>query len=114
MKRSILLASFFAFGLSQSSAVAQDLPAGPGKELVENICAACHGTDVITAQKNTAQGWKSIVDDMVSRGAGGTDDELKTIVEYLTKNFGKEAGSGDEKKASAEKKLRVKSDRVAF
>jgi len=98
MKRSILLVSFLGFGLAQSQAVAQDLPAGKGKELVENICAACHGVDVITSQKNTAQGWSSTVDDMVSRGAGGTEDELKTIVEYLTKNFGKE---GDDKKLSS-------------
>jgi competence ComEA-like helix-hairpin-helix protein len=66
---------------------AQDLPAGKGKELVENTCGSCHGLDVIVAQHATKDGWASIVDYMVSRGATGTPDEIKTIVEYLAKNF---------------------------
>jgi len=66
---------------------AQDLPAGKGKELVENSCGSCHGLDVVVAQHATKDGWASIVDYMVSRGATGTPDEIKTIVEYLAKNF---------------------------
>jgi competence ComEA-like helix-hairpin-helix protein len=66
---------------------AQDLPAGKGKELVENTCGSCHGLDVVVAQHATKDGWASIVDYMVSRGATGTPDEIKTIVEYLAKNF---------------------------
>jgi competence ComEA-like helix-hairpin-helix protein len=73
--------------MSLAIAQAQDLPAGKGKELVENTCGSCHGLDVVVAQHATKDGWSSIVDYMVSRGATGTPDEIKTIVEYLAKNF---------------------------
>jgi competence protein ComEA len=66
---------------------AQDLPPGKGKDLVENTCGSCHGLDVVVAQHATKDGWASIVDYMVSRGASGTPAELQTIVDYLAKNF---------------------------
>jgi competence ComEA-like helix-hairpin-helix protein len=85
MNRTALLIPFVAASLTLLQA--QDLPAGKGKELVENTCGSCHGLDVIVAQHATKDGWASIVDYMVSRGATGTPDEIKTIVEYLAKNF---------------------------
>jgi competence protein ComEA len=73
--------------VSSSIVQAQDLPAGKGKELVENTCGSCHGLDVVVAQHATKDGWSSIVDYMVSRGATGTPEEIATIVDYLSKNF---------------------------
>jgi mono/diheme cytochrome c family protein len=86
MKRVALLIPFVSVFLAQ----AQDLPAGKGKDLIEKICAECHGVDIIVSQRNTKDGWASIVDSMVARGAGGTKEELDTIVDYLAKNFGPE------------------------
>jgi competence ComEA-like helix-hairpin-helix protein len=83
MKRIAFIAPLLALSLAQ----AQDLPAGKGKDLVENSCGACHGLDVVVAQHATKDGWASIVDYMVSRGASGTPDEIQTIVDYLAKNF---------------------------
>jgi len=85
MNRALLLTPFLAASLAVAQA--QDLPAGKGKELVENTCGSCHGLDVVVAQHATKDGWSSIVDYMVSRGATGTPEEIKTIVEYLAKNF---------------------------
>jgi competence protein ComEA len=85
MNRTALLIPCIAVSLTLLQA--QDLPAGKGKELVENTCGSCHGLDVVVAQHATKDGWASIVDYMVSRGATGTPDEIKTIVEYLAKNF---------------------------
>jgi competence ComEA-like helix-hairpin-helix protein len=68
---------------------AQDLPEGKGKDLVEQACGACHGLEVITSQRATSKGWSSIVDNMIERGATATPDEIRTIVEYLAKNFAK-------------------------
>jgi competence protein ComEA len=73
--------------ISLGVAHAQDLPAGKGKDLVENTCGGCHGLDVVVAQHATHDGWASIVDYMVSRGATGTPAEIATIVDYLAKNF---------------------------
>ena len=85
MHRAALLIPFLA--ISVTVAQAQDLPAGKGKDLVENTCGSCHGLDVVVAQHATRDGWASIVDYMVSRGASGTPEEITTIVDYLAKNF---------------------------
>src|ERR1700733_4148125 len=87
MKRSTLAAiallSFFVPAI-----FAQDLPAGKGKDLVDQVCGACHGTDLIAAMRSTKEGWGYIVDDMVSRGATGSAEQIATIKEYLAKSFG--------------------------
>jgi competence protein ComEA len=85
MNRAAILIPFVAISLTVAQA--QDLPDGKGKDLVENTCGSCHGLDVVVAQHATKDGWSSIVDYMVSRGATGTPDELQTIVAYLAKNF---------------------------
>lgn len=85
MNRAALLIAFLATSLAVAQA--QDLPPGKGKDLTENTCGSCHGLDVVVSQHATKDGWQSIVDYMVSRGASGTPDELATIVNYLAKNF---------------------------
>ena len=84
MKLAALVLPLFLFSLAQ----AQDLPEGPGKKIVEDVCGACHGVDAVAAQRATRDGWESIVSDMVSRGASGSDADIKTIIDYLAKNFG--------------------------
>ena len=86
MHRAAFAIPFLALTLAQG----QDLPAGKGKDLLEKICADCHGLDIIVSQRTTKDGWASIVDSMVGRGASGTKEELDTIVDYLAKNFGPE------------------------
>ncbi|MDP9053647.1 MAG: helix-hairpin-helix domain-containing protein [Acidobacteriota bacterium] len=67
---------------------AQELPEGKGKGVVEQVCSACHGTDLISSRRATKEGWKDIIDDMVSRGASATDDQIASIREYLAKKLG--------------------------
>src|ERR1700690_613992 len=99
MHRAALLIPFLAF--SATLVQAQDLPAGKGKDLVENTCGSCHGLDVVVAQHATKDGWASIVDYMVSRGATGTPAEIATIVDYLAKNFPAAAAKTNVNKASS-------------
>jgi mono/diheme cytochrome c family protein len=86
MKRAVVIVPFLAFAYTLTRA--QDLPEGKGKDLLQQICTDCHGLDVITSQRATKDGWASIVDSMVSRGANGTKEQLDTIIDYLAKNFG--------------------------
>ena len=79
----ILLLSFAGAGS------AQELPDGKGKALVQRICSKCHGLESITSARATRERWENIVDDMVGRGAEGTDEEFDTIIEYLATNFGR-------------------------
>jgi len=78
--------SFLLFALPLLKA--QELPEGPGKRLVQDICAGCHGLDSVTSQRATRQGWESTVDYMIQRGASMKDEDARVIVDYLTKNFG--------------------------
>jgi len=77
------------------SAVAQNaannqvkLPDTPGRPLVEKVCTTCHALDNVVRARMTKQRWSAVVDDMVSRGATASDDEIEQIVNYLAANFG--------------------------
>lgn len=67
---------------------AQAFPEGPGKSIFENTCGGCHGADIVIGQTGTREVWQDTVDSMRGRGALGTDDDFKQIVNYLTKYFG--------------------------
>jgi competence ComEA-like helix-hairpin-helix protein len=77
--------------LFASAAAGQDspLPAGSGKQAVEKVCKGCHEMDTVIQVRRTMIGWQDMVQDMVSRGAEGSDDELSAVVQYLTQFFGK-------------------------
>jgi competence protein ComEA len=87
MKHVILIVPFLTAALVPL-AQAQDLPEGKGKDLVEQVCGACHGTDLVSSRRATKEGWSYIVDDMVSRGASATNDQIAQINAYLAKNLG--------------------------
>jgi len=70
-------------------AQALKLPDGPGKATTEKVCGACHGAELVIGRQETREGWAAIVNEMVQRGASGTDDELYDVVDYLSKNFSK-------------------------
>ena len=65
------------------------LPDGPGKEAVKKVCTGCHEIEAVIAARRTRIGWERNVDDMIARGAEGSDEEMAAVVEYLTANFGK-------------------------
>lgn len=82
---------FCTFGLTVvvlSAAASQDLPPGKGQEIVLRMCSNCHELDAITTSKMSKKRWTSLVDDMVSKGAEGTDAEVEIVIGYLSRNFG--------------------------
>ncbi len=85
MMRWILLA---IFTVSILSAQDDELPAGKGKEVLQRMCTVCHGLQQVTELRQAKKLWANLVDDMVSRGATGTDDEINILVSYLSSNFG--------------------------
>jgi mono/diheme cytochrome c family protein len=64
------------------------LPEGPGKELIESRCVACHDLTRITAAKRQKTEWTGIVANMVNRGAAANAQEQQTLVSYLAAQFG--------------------------
>lgn len=69
-------------------AAQEDLPAGKGKVTLESTCTECHGLDQALTRLRTERQWRDIATRMRSKGATMTDDELNTLVEYLSLNFG--------------------------
>jgi ankyrin repeat protein len=67
---------------------AANVPDGPGKETFEKACSACHELVRITDLRLSHQQWKDKVTSMNRRGAMMTEQEMTTVVDYLTKYFG--------------------------
>src|SRR6516165_10884516 len=82
---------FFAT-LAQSStlfAQAPQLPAGPGRDLVQKVCGStCHGPEMLMRTGRTRDQWTAVVNAMVTRGAKVTESELPRILEYVASNLG--------------------------
>jgi competence protein ComEA len=70
---------------------AKQLPEGAGKELVVRACFDCHGAGNFRKRRLDKDAWSEQVGDMVDRGAKANDQEIETIVNYLTQNFGKDS-----------------------
>ncbi len=81
----ILLLAIFALTLT-----AQDiLPEAKEKETFVKMCSNCHAIERVVKVRFSKKFWASTVDDMVSRGAEGTEEEVESVINYLTRYFGK-------------------------
>ena len=67
---------------------ADGLPDGPGKALVEELCGSCHSVEEAVATRRSERDWKDVIQLMVDRGATGSEDDFKSILTYLAKNYG--------------------------
>jgi hypothetical protein len=88
LKWTVLLSTVL---VTTSSVIAQGndvkLPDGEGKAVVQKMCTGCHNLKTVTSKRATKEQWNTIVQQMVSRGADGTDEEIGTVINYLAKNF---------------------------
>jgi type 1 glutamine amidotransferase len=64
------------------------LPEGPGKGAVLKICSECHAIEQAVAMRGSEKDWKDVIDLMIDRGATISEDEFKSILSYLAKNYG--------------------------
>lgn len=84
----MLLVPLYLFLALSADDSAKLLPDGPGKEVTGKVCTECHDTANIRKLRLTRDQWSGKIDDMVDRGAQGTDEELGAVLDYLTRNFG--------------------------
>lgn len=75
--------------LPLSAAEKSRLPEGAGKATTERLCGTCHGANILLSKRESRDGWNGIVEDMIQRGAKGTDDEFGEVVDYCVAHFGK-------------------------
>jgi len=64
------------------------LPEGPGKEAVIRVCSDCHSVEQAVSIRATEKDWKDMIALMVDRGATGSEEDFRIILEYLAKNYG--------------------------
>ncbi len=70
-------------------AIAATLPSGPGRDVVESRCTACHGIDRVVTVRRTAADWNAIIKNMSARGAALSAEQTQQIARYLTEHFGR-------------------------
>ena len=82
--KSLALITFAAMAVAQSPPA---LPQGPGKELAEAVCTACHSLERVVAKRGTKAEWQDKVLEMLQEDPDITQQERDQIVEYLAKSF---------------------------
>jgi hypothetical protein len=79
--------SAIAFGAPPAQVLAQELPAGAGRDLVTKRCLSCHESDLIAQQRLSRAGWGRSIDKMVRWGAVVESDERDPMLDYLAARF---------------------------
>jgi hypothetical protein len=73
---------------------AQELPAGPDREVVSRECQTCHDLGMVFAASGlTREGWDGVIDEMTGYGLRVTPQQRRQIVEYLATYLGPAAAA---------------------
>jgi competence ComEA-like helix-hairpin-helix protein len=64
-------------------------PPAASKANFERLCGSCHEPERSTSSRRTRDQWLQTVNQMVARGAEGSDDELMAVVDYLAREHGR-------------------------
>jgi competence ComEA-like helix-hairpin-helix protein len=71
------------------TALVQELPDGPGRLATLRHCdTSCHGIDAFVDKRRSKARWVLTIDDMQRRGMFISDEDVKTVVGYLTARLG--------------------------
>ena len=76
-------------GYAQQKPQAPGLPDAPGRETLANKCFQCHSPRMWMDHRQDRRGWESVLYRMVGRGALWTEDEIKTMADYLAATYGR-------------------------
>ena len=71
----------------QAKKWADQMPDGDGKKLIVAKCQLCHTLERVVNSHRTRDDWQSIIDMMVEQGAALSEDETKSVVDYLAANY---------------------------
>ncbi|HEY6255506.1 MAG TPA: cytochrome c [Xanthobacteraceae bacterium] len=92
MRRVRLLLGVLGAGLVMlggARAQLNELPAGPGREIVSHECQACHDLGmVLSAAGLSRAGWEATIEEMTSYGLHVTPEERMNILDYLSSFLG--------------------------
>jgi len=87
----VLLSALLLPGAAQAQrAKPAGFPDGPGKEVLVAKCFQCHAPTMWQDHRQDRRGWESVLYRMVGRGALWTEDEIKTMADYLASAYGRQ------------------------
>lgn len=66
------------------------LPPGPGQELISGTCVTCHDSAIIQQQRKDRDAWTRSVQKMVEWGAPLSAEQEEIAIDYLAEHFGAE------------------------
>ena len=78
-----------------------ELPNGPGKAQLIDVCTQCHAIGIVIAQDRAPDEWAEIMQRMIGMGAPANPDQQHAILGYLQKNFAKGGGASAATAAAA-------------
>ncbi len=84
-----LMTVFFIGGywLQPSAGQTRPMPEGPGKVETQKFCSMCHDLDKSLSLKQDRAGWRITVDKMVAFGMKAKDEEIITVIDYLSRSY---------------------------
>ncbi len=59
-----------------------------GATLVQDRCTVCHDISRVEGSRFSATQWKTVVDQMIAKGAHLTPDDETVVVQWLAANYG--------------------------
>jgi quercetin dioxygenase-like cupin family protein len=71
----------------QAKKWADQMPEGEAKKLIVAKCQLCHTLERVVTAHHAKDDWEAVISLMVEQGASLTDDESKTVVDYLAANY---------------------------
>jgi quercetin dioxygenase-like cupin family protein/cytochrome c5 len=78
----------------QAKKWADQMPDGDGKKLITAKCQLCHTLERVVTSHRTKDDWDAVISLMVEQGADLSDDEKKTVVDYLATNYPPKGAGG--------------------
>lgn len=87
MGRFTLLVFRWSISLLALAACAQQLPDGPGKQIVEKRCIGCHELARSVSLRQDRAGWATSIAKMSALGMKAGEEELAAMLDYLARHF---------------------------
>jgi competence ComEA-like helix-hairpin-helix protein len=85
----VRLAGIGVFLLTGVATAQVDAPVTDKRQAVlQKVCSTCHAMDEVTTRRSRSQ-WEDLLYKMIDLGAKGTDQEFRTILNYLAGEHGR-------------------------
>lgn len=98
----LALATTAPVALAAAPAPAHPQADDPNAAVFKRVCGNCHTPERIVASRRSADQWQEVMENMITRGAKGSDDDLNAVFEYLMAHYGRVNVNRDDSDALSE------------